>query len=294
MTISNFCDSCGALLFGKKITRGSKVFCIRCGEQSTEKEENEESKPIIDQDFIQNKLKPILRQGREIKPVKSLARQLSLTEDELHEGFKELDSANDLPYGYYDKIEKVYVRTHQDEDIDEDLLLEMIIKSYGFKTFHHQGLTGFIRMGRHIPSRKVLTALHQLRKKEKLIGFKKGPRWLWRLPNPVGLSDDSDLSLRNEVSVRQADQGSESSSPMGSGFSFSSADLNFAESSTEEESPSSKAKERKEAKKEAEEVENFSLAELTRSVSPTTGESGDDLDDDDDFEIIFADAEEDE
>ncbi|MHA2104422.1 MAG: hypothetical protein ACW981_13425 [Candidatus Hodarchaeales archaeon] len=170
----------------------------------------------------------------------------------------------------------------------------MILQSYGFKTFHHQGLTGFIRAGRQIPSRKVLNVLHQLRKKEKVIGFKKGPRWLWRLPNPEGfdvkgvIGGESGGQANNSEGVSAPN--SETKETDSSGFSFSSDELDFSPRDSDEKKSSKKEE------SESEEIEvdtqNYSLAELTRSVSPSTGESDDD--DDDDFEIIFADAEDDE
>ncbi|OLS24908.1 MAG: hypothetical protein HeimC3_17840 [Candidatus Heimdallarchaeota archaeon LC_3] len=270
-------------MFGKKNVRGTKYYCARCATQSTEKEEETKSNSLEDQEFIQNKLKPILRQGRELKPIKSLARQLNLTETQLHEGFKKLDLENALPYGYYDRVERVYVRTHQDEELDEDMLLEMIIKSYGFKVFHHQGLTGYMRIGRNIPSRKVLNALHQLRKKDKVIGFKKGPRWLWRLPN----SEESDPSFFQSEDPQIGggkDITSKDPPNQPTGFTFASDDLEFTDSPKEKKDSSSK-------EEGEEEEQNYSLAELTKTTSPNMGESDDD---DDDFEIVFVDAEEEE
>ena len=281
-------------MYGKKHVRGTKHYCARCASQSNEKEELVNTNTLDDQDFIQNKLKPILRQGRELKPIKSLARQLNLTESQLHEGFKKLDLENDLPYGYYDRVEKIYVRTHQDEELDEDLLLEMIIKSYGFKVFHHQGLTGYMRIGRNIPSRKVLNALHQLRKKNKVIGFKKGPRWLWRLPNPEESDPSYSRNRTTHIAKDNLISNPETDIKAPAGYSFASDDLEFADSPKENKRSSSKKdeKDEKTEKEEDEEIDdhNYSLAELTKSSSPNIGESDDD---DDDFEIVFADAEED-
>lgn len=170
----------------------------------------------------------------------------------------------------------------------------MIFQSYGYKTFHHQGLTSFIRAGRHIPSRKVLNVLHQLRKKEKVIGFKKGPRWLWRLPHPEGSNEK--IAIKGETTGAQnlpeniSDPIQESDSIKSAGFSFSSDELDFSPQETSEEKPSNKVK--SDLKETEVDTQNYSLAELTKSVTPSTGE--DDDDDDDDFEIVFADPEDDE
>lgn len=171
------------------------------------------------------------------------------------------------------------------------MLLEMINKSYGFKVFHHQGLTGYMRIGRNIPSRKVLNALHQLRKKDKVIGFKKGPRWLWRLPNPEesdpSFSQNGDPQIgRRSITSKDSPEGIPDQP---AGFTFASDDLEFADSPKENRKSSSKKDEKE--KEEEEEEQNYSLAELTKITSPNMGESDDD---DDDFEIVFADAEEEE
>ena len=209
MVITSFCSNCGYLLRGKKTVTGSVIYCTKCKRAMNIQEENlpktkkdnKESPGSIlsDQNFIKTKLKPLLINGRESKPIKSLARQLGISENELHEYFKKMDTDGTLPYGYYDKIERTYVRTHIEEEIDETLLLDLISKSYGFKTFHHHSLASNLLIGRQITSRKVLSSLHQLRKQGKLIGFKKGDLWLWKLPNPDEEREES--LIENEAQM---------------------------------------------------------------------------------------------
>ncbi|MFW9929338.1 MAG: hypothetical protein ACFFD1_08105 [Candidatus Thorarchaeota archaeon] len=272
-------------------------YCNRCMDQDSEFPSQETESVHNDPEFIQKKLKPILRSGRETKPIKSIARQLNISETDLHETFKQLDSENGLPYGYYDKIERLFVRTHQEEEIDENLLLDMIKQSYGFKTFHHQGLTGYLRAGRHVPSRKVLSALHQLRKKQKILGFKKGQRWLWRLPNPDEKEGKVDKVRYTTTHKNESGHKIKNSDFTSSGgFQFASEELSFSGTSIDNKSHSKIDDdiEGEDSEKDNNEEENYSLAELARSVghNSTVQQVSYDDDDDDDFNIEFEDPEE--
>ena len=172
------------------------------------KKDTKESSATLfsDQIFLKTKLKPLLINGRESKPIKSLARQLGIPENELHEHFKKMDTEGTLPYGYYDKIERIYVRTHIEEEIDETLLLDLINKSYGYKTFHHQSLASNLLTGRQITPRNVLNSLHQLRKQGKIIGFRKGDLWLWKLPNP---NEEEETLTENDTAQMHENEGTE-------------------------------------------------------------------------------------
>lgn len=294
--ISRFCPKCGALRVGRKLSNGgTEIFCARCEkEDSLEIEEEEvlevededksvKEEPSIDvlqpesteetesslidqyfhdKDFLQKKLKPLLRSGRATKPIRSLSRKLNIPEIDLHELFKLYDNEGKLPYGYYDKIERNFIRTHQEEEIDPDLLLDLIHKSFGSKVFHHQGLTSFIRMGRNISSRRVYMVLHTLRKDKKLIGFKKGSRWLWRLPCEDDSDEDLEVSAEKEQTIRRHKR-----------------------------RRGQKFKEEKEPEPEKPIPESKSLAELTKDINASTEN---DLDDDDDFEIVFTNVDEEE
>jgi hypothetical protein len=324
-----FCKKCGNLLHARKTTTSSVLFCSHCGATTSP----DLGAPLslnplfVDQDFRQNKLKPLLRTGRDSKPIRSLARQLNVPETELHELFKQLDTENKLPYGYYDKIERVYCRTHVDEDIDEDLLIDMVKQAYEYKVFHHQGLTAFIRLGRQTTSRKVLNSLHQLRKNKKIIGFKKGSRWLWRLPDPdqpegkiaeqiENMAADSALHFENdynEADTFSADKNPPTSlqkrlkksrkqptikrsagqTPPFHKKTFIISGIDDEENVEEPETHKSEPEIESELNRSEDddlENENISLAELARSIRrPSDSGSADDDDDDDDFEIIFAD-----
>ena len=175
----SFCSTCGNLVQAIRKLDNGKVerFSSKCSKTPETIQVLAEDKDFFD------KLKSVLRSGRNEKPLKSLARILNKEEAELHEVLKVMDKKS-LPYGYYDKIDKIYVRTHLTEDIPEDLLLDLISKCYDYQIFGAKGLTDYISMGRETTIRKVIQALHEARKKEKVKGLKKGNRWLWRLPKP--------------------------------------------------------------------------------------------------------------
>lgn len=153
-------------------------FCSACSDTP------EAVQTLVDDEEFLLKLKNMVRQGRAEKPLRSLARNLSIPELRLHEVLKGLDDAGNLPYGYYDKIEKLYVRTHLTDDIPPELMIDMIKQSFGWDIFGAKMLANYISLGRYTTTRKVLKSLHGLRKKGLLRGYKRGARWLWRLPKP--------------------------------------------------------------------------------------------------------------
>jgi hypothetical protein len=105
-----------------------------------------------------------------------------MQEPQIHDILKALDDVGKLPYGYYDKIEKLYVRTHLTDDIPDELMIDMIKQSYGYEIFGAKGLSNYISLGKNTSVRKVLQSLHGLRKKGLLRGYKKNVNWLFRLP----------------------------------------------------------------------------------------------------------------
>jgi DNA-binding Lrp family transcriptional regulator len=153
-------------------------YCSKCSEKSVKVIE------LVEDTKFLERLKNNFRAGRAEKPLRSLSRSLNVSELDLHEILKFLDDKGNLAYGYYDKIEKMYVRTHLTEDIDPELLVDMIYQSYAYDIFGAKGLTNYISLGRQTSVRKVIQSLHELRKKERIRGYKKGARWLWRLPKP--------------------------------------------------------------------------------------------------------------
>ncbi|HKZ40487.1 MAG TPA: hypothetical protein VJ044_05960 [Candidatus Hodarchaeales archaeon] len=279
--MSDFCSKCGNLLQGKRSTAGTAILqCVHCGSEISQQGQITQSTPLSDDPEFSQKLKLILRQGREIKPIRSLARQLGLQENNLHEMFKQLDHEAILPFGYYDKIDRTYVRTHSDEELDEGNLLDMIYQSYGYKVFHHGGLTAYIRLGKPTSSRKVLNALHLMRKKNKIKGWKKGVNWLWRLPNPNADPNDEDESPPDNVlgteDLTKEDEDKRSkrkSSPRTKGARGHTATKN---SEVEEE--------------EEQESENMGLAELARAAKLSLDSKEND---DDEVEIVFSDDDDD-
>lgn len=174
-----FCPKCGTLLHPRKNAEGKFVLvCKTCSDTP------EHVKEITTDEAFYNKLKNICRSGRAEKQLKTLARSLSIPENQLHDALKSLDDEGKLPYGYYDKIERLYVRTHLTDEISDDVMLDMIKQSYGYDIFGAKGLSNYISLGKHTSIRKTLQALHGLRKKGLLRGHKRGVNWLWRLPKP--------------------------------------------------------------------------------------------------------------
>lgn len=173
----SFCPTCGNLLHPRKNSDGKYVLmCNNCSALPD---------TVIDlttDEAFYNKLKNTFRSGRAEKQLKTLARTLSLPEGQLHDTLKSLDDQGRLPYGYYDKIERLYVRTHLTDEISEDLMIDMIKQSYGYDIFGAKGLSNYISLGKQTSVRKVLQNLHSLRKKGLLRGYKRGINWLWRLP----------------------------------------------------------------------------------------------------------------
>lgn len=176
MIILAFCKSCGNLLRPKKNSKGVvEVKCDTCSD-------NTESiaSYLVNEQFY-NKLKNIFRSGRAEKQLKTISRTLSMPESEVHEILKALDDEGRLPYGYYDKIERLYVRTHLTDDIPDELMLDMIKQCYGYEIFGAKGLCNYISLGKNTSVRKVLQSLHGLRKKNLIRGYKKNVNWLFRL-----------------------------------------------------------------------------------------------------------------
>ena len=175
----SFCPKCGTLLHPRKNADGKFVLvCKTCSDTPTA------VKDLAEDEVFFNKLKNICRSGRAEKQLKTLARSLSLPENQLHDALKALDDQGRLPYGYYDKIERLYVRTHLTDEISDDVMIDMIKQSYGYDIFGAKGLSNYISLGKHTSVRKTLQTLHGLRKKNLLRGHKRGVNWLWRLPKP--------------------------------------------------------------------------------------------------------------
>jgi hypothetical protein len=173
----SFCDACGNLLHPRKNAEGKIILsCNSCSSLT------EVVKSLTDDEAFFNKLKNLCRSGRAEKQLKTLARSLSIPETQLHDVLKTFDDQGRLPYGYYDKIERIYVRTHLTDEIPEELVVDMIKQSYGYDIFGAKGLSNYISLGKNTSVRKVLQSLHGLRKKGLLRGYKRGMNWLWRLP----------------------------------------------------------------------------------------------------------------
>ena len=173
----SFCPKCGTLLHPRKNAEGKFVLvCKTCSDTP------DTIKDLTEDVTFYNKLRNLCRSGRAEKQLKTLARSLSLPENQLHDTLKALDDQGRLPYGYYDKIERIYVRTHLTDEISDDVMIDMIKQSYGFDIFGAKGLSNYISLGKHTSVRKTLQTLHSLRKKGLLRGHKRGINWLWRLP----------------------------------------------------------------------------------------------------------------
>ena len=205
----SFCPTCGNLLHPRKNVDGKYV--LVCNTCSTVPDT---VKDLTTDEAFYNKLKNVFRSGRAEKQLKTLARTLSIPENQLHDTLKSLDDQGRLPYGYYDKIERMYVRTHLTDEISEDLMVDMIKQSYGYDIFGAKGLSNYISLGKQTSVRKVLQNLHSLRKKGMLRGYKRGINWLWRLPKPEEDpstpffpkkedNDDSSSSSHNKRSRRK-------------------------------------------------------------------------------------------
>ena len=175
----SFCPTCGNLLHPRKNSEGKYVLiCNNCSALP------ETIVDLTTDENFHNKLKNTFRSGRAEKQLKTLSRTLSIPEGQLHDALKTLDDQGRLPYGYYDKIERLYVRTHLTDEISEDLMVDMIKQSYGYDIFGAKGLSNYISLGKQTSVRKVLQNLHSLRKKGIIRGYKRGINWLWRLPKP--------------------------------------------------------------------------------------------------------------
>lgn len=194
----SFCETCGNLMQIIRNAETSEIrqFCSKCSDIPDKVIEL-----INDEPFLE-KLKKNFRIGREEKPLRSLARILNIPEMQLHEVLKELDNKG-LPYGYYDKIEKVYIRTHLTEDISEELLIDMVVQSYGYEIFGAKGLTNYISLGKQTSVRKILQSLHEVRRKGLMRGFKKGNRWLWRHPRPGESSNAPFFPKKKEIETEE-------------------------------------------------------------------------------------------
>lgn len=174
----SFCKTCKNLLRPKRNAVSGEVLlhCNVCSDVP-----DAVQNLIDDPDFLL-KLKNLFRSGRAEKQLKTLSRSLSVPELKLHDTLKTLDDSGQLPYGYYDKIERTYVRTHVADEIPDDLMIDMVKQSYGYDIFGAKGLTNYISLGKNTSVRKVLQSLHSLRKKGLIRGHKRGVNWLWRLP----------------------------------------------------------------------------------------------------------------
>ena len=173
----SFCEKCGTLLHPRKNAEGKLVLvCSSCSETP------EAVKDLTQDEAFYNKLRNTFRSGRAEKQLKTISRTLSIPENRLHDTLKALDDEGRLPYGYYDKIERLYVRTHLTDEISDELMVDMIKQSYGYDIFGAKGLSNYISLGKHTSVRKVLQNLHGLRKKGIIRGYKRGINWLWRLP----------------------------------------------------------------------------------------------------------------
>ncbi|MFV2015574.1 MAG: hypothetical protein ACC656_09120 [Candidatus Heimdallarchaeota archaeon] len=171
-----FCKSCGNLLRPKRNSDGIvEVKCTTCSETS------ETITNFVNDEMFYNKLKNLFRSGRAEKQLKTIARSLSMPEPQIHDILKALDDKGKLPYGYYDKIERMFVRTHLTDEIPDDLMVDMIKQSYGYDIFGAKGLSNYISLGKNTSIRKVLQSLHGLRKKGILRGYKRNINWLFRL-----------------------------------------------------------------------------------------------------------------
>ena len=173
----SFCKTCGTLLHPRKNAEGKFVLvCNNCSATP------DAVLDLTQDEAFYNKLKNTFRSGRAEKQLKTISRTLSIPENQLHETLKTLDDEGRLPYGYYDKIERLYVRTHLNDEISDDVMIDMIKQSYGHDVFGAKGLSNYISLGKHTSVRKVLQNLHSLRKKGMIRGYKRGINWLWRLP----------------------------------------------------------------------------------------------------------------
>lgn len=198
-----FCKTCGNLLRPRRNEDGKIVVnCTTCTDVP------ETTNKYIDDEKFFNKLKNLFRSGRAEKQLKTIARSLSLTESQVHDILKALDDQGKLPYGYYDKIERLYVRTHVTDDIPDELMIDMIKQSYGYDIFGAKGLNNYISLGKNTSIRNVLQSLHGLRKKGVIRGYKKNVNWLFRLVQPN--EDPSTLFFPKK-------EGSESSKNSGRG-----------------------------------------------------------------------------
>lgn len=214
----SFCPKCGTLLHPRKNAEGKFVLvCKTCSDTPAA------VKDLAADEAFYNKLKNLCRSGRAEKQLKTLARSLSLPENQLHDALKALDDEGRLPYGYYDKIERLYVRTHLTDEISDDVMIDMIKQSYGYEIFGAKGLSNYISLGKHTSVRKTLQTLHGLRKKNLLRGHKRGVNWLWRLPKPGEESnapffpkkentDDSDSSSTHRHSKSKSSKSKSSGS----------------------------------------------------------------------------------